>query len=375
MRYDAIVAGVGTQGSATLLALARRGRKVLGIDRWPAPHANGSMHGRTRVIRLAYHEHPDYVPLLLRAYELWRELEQRAGEQLLHEVGSIEIGERDGWLVKGALHACAVHGLPYELLEPAEVSRRYPAVSPAAGTVGIVQPDSGFVLAEETVAAQVAQAVAAGAELRTGERVLDWDAGAGHVTVRTDAATYEAGRLVLAPGAWSAELLRLPPELFRVERQVVAWFDPVRAADVESDRLPVFIVEEGPDVYYGFPAIDERGVKLGLMHHPGDSVEPDASPPPEPDETAKLHDFLARTVPAAAGRLLDAQACLFTMTPDAAFVLDLHPDAPNVVVAAACSGHGFKFAPVVGEIAADLADEGTTRHGIQFLRYDRFRRI
>jgi sarcosine oxidase len=268
-----------------------------------------------------------------------------------------------------------VHDLPYELLEPAEVSRRYPAVSPAVGTVGIVQPDSGFVLAEEAVAAQVAQALAAGAELRTGERVLDWDAGPDRVVVRTDAGTYEAGRLVLAPGAWSSSLLRLPPELFRVERQVVAWFEPIRAGEVWRDRLPVFIVEEGADVYYGFPAIDERGVKLGLMHHPGDSADPDASPPPEAAESAKLHDFLARTVPAAAGRLLDAQACLFTMTPDAAFVLDLHPDAPNVVVAAACSGHGFKFAPVVGEIAADLADEGTTRHGIEFLRYERFRGI
>ena len=222
------------------------------------------------------------------------------------------------------------------------------------------------------MAAHVAQALAAGAELRTGERVVGWDASTDSVTVRTDAGTYEAERLVLAPGAWAPSLMQLPPELLRVERQVVAWFDPVRGADVTSDRLPVFVFEEGEDVFYGFPAIDERGVKLGLMHHPGDTVDPDAVPPAEPGETASLHAFLERRLPDAAGELLEAQACLFTMAPDEAFVLDLHPDAPNVVIVSACSGHGFKFASVVGEIAADLAESGATPHSIDFLRYARF---
>ena len=371
-RYDVVVAGTGTMGSAALYHLARRGRKVLGLDRWAAPHSHGSMHGRTRVIRLAYHEHLDYVPLLLRAYELWHDLEQRAGQQLLHEVGSIEVGAPDGWVVSGAVHACEVHGLPYELLEPAEVARRHPALRAGPGTVGLAQPDSGFLLAEESVEAHLAQARAAGAELHTGERMLEWEASGETVTVRTDAGTYESGRLVLATGAWASSLMQLPRELLRVERQVVAWFDPVSAGDVTSERLPVFVFEEGDDVFYGFPAIDERGVKLGLMHHPGDTVDPDVVPPAEPAETAALRAFLERRLPDAAGPLHEAQACLFTMTPDGAFVLDLHPDAPNVVIASVCSGHGFKFASVVGEIAADLAESGATPHSIDFLRYARF---
>jgi sarcosine oxidase len=371
-RYDAIVAGTGTMGSAALYHLARRGKRVLGLDRWELPHTHGSMHGRTRVIRLAYHEHLDYVPLLLRAYELWRDLERRAGRRLLHEIGSIEVGVPDGWIVAGAVHACEVHDLPYELLEPAEVTRRHPALRPGPGTVGLVQADSGYLLAEESVAAHVAQALAAGAELHIGERVVGWDASVDTVTVRTDAGSYEADRLVLAPGAWAPSLMQLPPELLRIERQVVGWFDPVRRDDLTSDRLPVWVFEDGEDVFYGFPALDQRGVKLGLMHHPGDAVDPDAVPPAAPGETAALRAFLEQRLPDAAGELLEAQACLFTMAPDGAFVLDLHPDAPNVVIVSACSGHGFKFASVVGEIAADLAESGATPHSIDFLRYARF---
>ena len=359
-------------GSAALFHLARRGRRVLGLEQFEVPHTRGSMHGATRIIRVAYFEHPDYVPLVQRAYELWRELETLGGEQLLYVTGALEVGPADGLLIPGTIRACEVHDLAHDVLEPADVRRRYPAFEPPEGSIAIDQPDGGFVLAEQAVRAHAAQAVAAGAELRTGEPVLDWEAREDGVTVRTAAGTYEADRLVLTPGAWAAGLLRLPPELFRVERQVLGWFEPVRSEELTPDRMPVFIFEQDGIHHYGFPVVDELGLKLGRMHYPGQVVPPESGiPDASPDEAEPLHEFLRRCVPAAAGRLVEARSCLFTMLPDENFLLDLHPTEPNVVIASACSGHGFKFAPVVGEILADLALDGFTRHAIDFLRYTR----
>jgi sarcosine oxidase len=372
--YDAIVVGVGTMGSAALFHLARRGLRVLGIEQFAVAHARGSMHGHSRIIRLAYHEHPGYVPLLRRCYELWRELGGLAGTQLLHLTGSLEIGPPAGPLVNGTLRACTEFDLPCAVLEPTELRRRFPAFEPPPDTIGVAQPDGGYLLAEAAVQAHAGLAVEAGAELRLGERVLDWDAGERGVIVHTDRASHEAARLVLAPGAWAGGLLRLPPRLFASERQVVAWFEPRDGAALTADRLPVFIVEEDGTHYYGLPRIGGAGVKLGRMNHPGDPVaNPDvAGAEPSPAEVAPLRSFLERRLPNAPGRLLEARACLFTNTLDRRFVIDLHPDEPNVVVASVCSGHGFKFAPVVGEILADLAESGETKHPIGFLRYGRF---
>jgi sarcosine oxidase len=372
--YDVIVAGIGTMGSAALYHLARRGRRVLGLEQYSLAHERGSMHGHTRIIRLASHEHPDYVPLLRRSYELWRELEQSAGEPLVHVIGALEIGPPEGVQLPGALQACAVHDLPHEVLEPAEVRRRFPAIAPPPDTIGLLQPDGGYVRAEESVRAHARLAVEAGAELRTGEPLVDWDARDDGVAVRTAAGEYAASRLVLTPGAWAADLLRLPRQLFSVQRNVLAWFEPVRPDHLTPDRLPIFIFEdEAAIVHYGFPLLDGTGVKLGRMYYPGETVDPAAgNPEATPEEAEPLREYLTRTVPDAAGRLLDAKACLFTNTPDMNFVIDLHPEAPNVVFASACSGHGFKFAPVVGEILADLADEGATLHSIGFLSHARF---
>jgi sarcosine oxidase len=360
-------------GSSALQHLARRGRRVLGIEQYELAHARGSMHGHSRIIRLAYHEHPDYVPLLRRCYELWRELERLTGTRLLELVGSVEIGVPAGPLVTGTLLACSSYDLPFTILEPPELARRFPAFAPEAGTVGVAQPDGGYLLAEAAVRAQAALAVESGAELRTGERVLDWESSGAGVTVETDAGAYRAARLILTPGAWAPGLFRLPAGLLTAERQVVAWFEPGRPTEFTPDRLPVFIVEEGSTQYYGFPSIDGAGVKLGRMHHPGTPVPRPELPEPEPTgaEIAPLRSFLERRLPHAPGRLVEAHACRFTNTPDRRFVIDLHPHEPNVVVASACSGHGFKFAPVVGEILADLAEAGETAHPIEFLRLGR----
>jgi sarcosine oxidase len=374
-RYDALVVGVGSMGSAALYHLARRGRRVLGLERFSLAHAHGSMHGATRIIRLAYHEHADYVPLLQRSYELWRELEQRSATPLLVQTGVVEVGAADGPLVGGTLRACAVHDLPHELLDAAELRRRLPAFAPAPGSVAVLQADGGYLHAERAVEAHAAQALAAGAELHLDERVAGWEAHADGVVVTTDRGRYRAERLVLTPGAWAPGLLQLPALPLSAERQVVAWFRPARRPELfEPSRLPVFIVEEDGCHHYGFPSVEGAGVKLGRMHHPGDPV-PDPDAPrhaPTAAELEPLRAFLARRLPAAAGGLLAASACLFTNLPDRRFLIDLHPDHANVVVASVCSGHGFKFSPVVGEILAELACEGRSRHPAGFLSFERF---
>ena len=336
-RFDVIIVGLGAMGSAAAAHVAARGTRVLGLEQFDVVHEHGSMHGETRIIRLAYHEHPGYVPLLLRAYELWRELD----ESLLHLVGSLDVGPADGPLISGAIASLREHGLPYELVAPSGV--RVPP-----GHLALLQRDGGYVEAERAVRAHVDAALAAGAELHTGERVLDWSAGADGVEVLTDRGTHTAEKLVLCPGPWP-ELLKLPAGLLAVEEQLVAWFE-----HPGSDR-PVFIVEEDDGAnFYGIQAGDR--LKVGRMHG---------------DDEAQLADFAGRRLEGV-GRLLRTQTCKFTNTPDLQFVLDLHPDAGNVAFASACSGHGFKFAPVVGEILAGLALDGATPHPIDFLRLRRF---
>jgi sarcosine oxidase len=374
-RYDAIVVGVGTIGSAALYELAVRRRRVLGIEQFSVAHERGSMHGSTRIIRLAYHEHPDYVPLLRRAYQRWAELETRSATRLLEVTGVVEVGLPDTRLIAGTLRACAEHELSYDLISTSELRRRFPVFTPEAGSVAVVQPQGGYLHAERCVETHVSEALAAGAELHLGERVVDWQAADGQVLVTTDRGRYEAERLVLSPGAWAPRLLRLPELALVPERQLVAWFRPLRQPErFAPERLPVFIVEEDGCHYYGFPAIDEAGVKLGRMHYPGDQVtDPDSyARDVTPGELEPLRAFLARRLPDAAGGLTRASACLFTNAPDGHFIVDRHPQHPEVVVASVCSGHGFKFSPVIGELLADLACYGVSPLPAGFLGLDRF---
>jgi sarcosine oxidase len=360
-RFDAIVVGVGTMGSAALFHLARRGCRVLGLEQFEIAHDRGSMHGESRIIRLVYHEHAGYVPLVRRAYELWHELDPT----LVHTVGLLDIGTADGWLIAGGLRSCRDHHLAHELLDAGELRSRFPQHTAPPGHVGLLQRDGGYVEAERGVRAHARAAQAAGAELRTGERVLGWTSSGDALEVRTDTTSYLADRLVLAPGAWASRLLRLTGDLFEPTRQVIAWFG------TKTSPAPVFIAEEDGDaIFYG---VTHAGrLKLGLMHHPGEAALPDAlERNPREDELAALDEFAGRRL-RGIGSLVEAQVCLFTNTPDKHFVIDFHPDAANVVIVSACSGHGFKFAPAVGEIAADLALEGETSHPIDFLRLGRF---
>ena len=352
--FDAIVVGVGGLGSAALFHLARRGLRVLGIDRFGVPNEQGSSHGVTRIIRLAYYEDPSYVPLLRRAYELWRELETTAGEQLLHITGSLDAGPADSFVFEGSLRSCLEHGLVHEVLDGAELNRRYPGYRLPAESMAVFQPDGGFLLPERCIVAHVDAARALRAEVRTNERVLEWEATAGGVRVTTEHGTYEADRLVVAAGAWEEQLTGLPVV---AERQVLAWLEPLKPELFEPARFPVFnlIVEEGR--YYGFPVFGIPGFKFGRYHHLEEEGDPDALDP-EPNERDEqiLRALAERYFPDGAGPTSLLKTCLFENTPDEHFLLGHHPEHDNVVVAGGGSGHGFKFASVIGEVVAQLVN-------------------
>ena len=369
-RYDVVVVGVGGMGSAALYHLARRGKRVLGIERFDVPNEHGSSHGVTRIIRQAYFEHPSYVPLVQRAYTLWRELEEEAGEQLLFVTGAVEGGPK---IFEGAVHSSIEHGLEFEELDGAEVSRRFPAYRLPADLRVIYQRDGGFVLSERGIAAHVAGARARGAEVRTGERVLEWSAGESGVRVRTERGEVEADRLVLTAGAYSQDVARLDAGMVVAQRQVLGWLEPARPELFTTDRFPVFnlALEEGH--VYGFPIHGVPGFKLGYYDREGETGDPESiSREVGPADEVPLRRFAERYFPEGAGRALDLKACLFELSPDEHFLLDRHPETELAVVGAGFSGHGFKFCPVVGEILADLALEGETLHDIGFLRLSRF---
>ena len=371
-RYDAIVVGVGGMGSAASYYLARRGKRVLGLERFGLPHSMGSSHGHTRIIRLAYYEHPSYVLLLKRAYELWREIQKTAGERLLYTTGSVDSGPEDSWVFKGSWESCRLHDLPHEVLTGSELHRRYPGYRLPDDHLALVQPEGGFLAPEKCIVSYVTAAQAHGAEIHARERVLEWEPLEGGVRVRTDRGVYEADKLVVTAGAWDGELVDVLEGLAVPERQVLAWLQPTRPERFRPENFPVFnlLVDEGR--FYGFPVHGVPGFKFGKYHHLEEVVDPETLDRETHDyDEQLLRDFAERYFPDGCGPTMDLQTCMFTNTPDNHFVIDVHPDYEQVSFASPCSGHGYKFASVIGEIMADLADTGITRHDIGLFRLDR----
>lgn len=371
---DAIVIGVGGMGSAAVYHLARRGASVLGLERFRIPHELGSSHGASRIIRLAYAEHPNYVPLLRRAYALWRELESEAGETLLVTTGGIDAGAPESATVKGSLDSCAIHHLDHEVLDAAALARRFPGYRLPSGMVAVLQPDAGFLLPERSIVAHVAAARQHGAEVRAGARVLSWNVAGGEVVVRSDEGEYRARKLIIAAGAWARTLIPELHDLAIPERQVLIWTLPLHAERFALGAFPVFNMETPEGRFYGFPIYGVPGFKIGKYHHRAERVDPERMDRAcHQEDEAVLRDGIRRYFPDANGPTLDMKACLFTNTPDEHFILDLHPRHPEIAIAAGFSGHGFKFCSVVGEIMADLALEGRTRFDVDMFRLSRFR--
>lgn len=373
--YDVVVLGLGGMGSAALRSLAGRGCRVLGLEQFEPGHDRGSSSGGSRMIRQAYFEGPAYVPMLVRAYEMWRAAEHDLGERLLTLTGGAFLGPPESRTVTGSLTAARHWNLPHELLDAAVISRRWPAMSPDPATVAVVEPTAGFVYPERAVVGNCRLAAAAGAEVRTGERVLCWQASAADegVRVTTTAGSYDAGGLVVTAGPWAPQVLADLGLPLVVERQPQYWFAPDRP-EYGVGRLPVFICELADGVQiYGFPDADGHGPKFGIFRLDAPPVTADTvDREVHLEEVARMRRQLAHIVPvAAAAPLAKAVTCLYTTSPDEHFVIDRHPAHPQVVLATGFSGHGFKFVPVVGEILADLVVDGTTRHDIEMFRLSR----
>jgi len=376
--HDVIVLGLGGMGSSAAYHLARRGERVLGLERFGPAHALGASHGGSRIYRQAYAEGAAYVPLLLRARELWDELAAESGRDVFTSTGALVLGPHDSRMVAGSVHSAQAWGLEHEVLGSEEVRRRFPTFSPAADEVAFHERGAGVVRPELTVRAHLDLAAAAGAELRFEEPALRWEIDAhGAARVVTARGTYLADRLVIAPGAWAPRLLADIGVPVRVERRVMFWFAPRGGtAPFTADRHPVYVWEDrtGTDIY-GFPALDgpDGGVKVAF-HDKGAAADPDRLDREiHPHEVEAMRAYLRPRIPALAGPFVKGAACTYSLTPDEHFVLSTHPAHPQVTVACGFSGHGFKFVPVVGEIVADLSMTGTTAHPVALFDARRMR--
>lgn len=374
--YDSIVVGLGAMGSATLYHLARRGQRVLGLEQFTPGHELGSSHGDSRIIREQYFEHPLYVPLVQRAYELWRELEERSGRSLLTITGGLMIGPRDGMVVAGTLRSATEHHLPHEVLTAAQVRARFPAFEMRDDLAAVLDPRAGFLDADACNAAHLDAARRDSADVRSEEKMLAWEADGEGVRVTTTRGVYTAARLLLSCGAWNAEVLRDLQLPLTIERQVLYWFDPgERAVLYDTVSFPVFAYEYTPGhICYGVPRL-ARGVKASVMH----SGEVAATPAEVRRTVAEyevdaLRSALQPVLPALSQTTVrERKVCVFTNTPDGHFLVDRHPRHPQVIVSSPCSGHGFKFASALGELQAELLTTGIASFDISPFRVSRFR--
>jgi sarcosine oxidase len=371
--FDVIVIGGGGMGSAAAFELARRGRSVLVLEQFPFVHDRGSSHGHTRIIRRAYYEHPDYVPLVQRAFERWYDLEQRSGRHLLTECKCLNIGPADGEVVSGVLASAEEHTLSVDRVNPAELRQRFPQFRFDDQYVGVLERDAGFLYVEECVRTQLEQARLLGACLQSEEQVIAWQSDGRTVTVATAKGTYHAGSLVITAGPYAGALLDRLGVNLTVMRQTMLWFQPAEIGQFRRNVFPIFLADVPDGPFYGLPAIDGRGIKVARHYGAEEVRRPEAidRAVSSIDETP-VRSFLADHLPTAITSLRFAQTCIYTLTPDRHFMIDRHPDFSNVAFAAGFSGHGFKFASIVGEILADLTEDGHTSWPINLFRCARF---
>lgn len=381
-RGDAVthvaVVGLGAMGAATAWRLAQRGVQVSGFDAFDPPHDLGSSHGQSRVIRSAYYEGPEYVPLVQEGFELWRELEEQtppSGEDgLLRMTGALMIGRPGGELIDGTLSSARRHGLAHRVLDAGELRDRFPQLRPTEGEVGVLEPAAGVLDPERCVTALLTAARRHGATLATRTPVEAVEPHGEGVRVHTATGAIDADQAVIAAGA---RVTRLVPELaghLSVERQVTAWFPVGVAHGFDPVVFPVFLHElDGGRLLYGIPAVDGRTVKIAV-HHGGSDVDPDDVPPPGEADLEPLRDYVVDRLAGVVPRVDRAAVCHYTNTPDGHFLVDRLPSCSRILVVSACSGHGFKFATVLGDAVADLVVDGRTRRAVGSFSWRRLAR-
>lgn len=370
-RWDAIVVGCGVVGASVSYNLARKGLRVLNIEKFGVNHDRGSSHGRTRIIRLAYYEDPRYVPLLRRAFDSWREAEAKSGKKLLMMTGGLMIGHEEGALVKGVLRSAETHRIPHEVLTGPDAGERFEAFSLPEEFSAVYEQNAGVLFAEDCVRAFVGLGSEAGCEFRFSEGVSGWKSGPESVEVETPLGRQTASKLVLCAGAWNGGLARGAIPL-QCERQVPLWFSSGGKERFSAGKMPVFIMEEGADsYYYGIPEVG-HGVKVARTHG-GEIGDPDkVRREVTGEDVAPVREFVSRRLRGLDGQPIASATCLYTNTPDLNFVLGPLPGEQRVTIVSACSGHGFKFASVIGEVAAGISAGEKVDFDISFLNPERF---
>ena len=355
--YDIIVVGLGAHGSSALWQLSKTGKKIAGIVRFTPPHQRGSSHGESRIIRQAYHENPVYVPLVQAAYPLWTELSETSGKSLFQKTGGLLLGAGDSAVVGGAKLSAETHGIPYDYLDAAAIRKRFPAFRPGPDTVGVLEHEAGILFPETAITAFLQAAAANGATLRTAEQVLKIIPSTTGIELTTSKGRYRTEKLIVSAGAWLSTLLpelRLP---LTIRRQVLFWLSEVaHPGRFQPGQMPVFIWEYAPgELFYGIPDLG-RGVKLG-WHHGGRPVNPDElTQDVDKEEIADMQQRAAKNL--TINPVFEKSCvCMYTSTPDEDFIIDLHPQYPNIVIASPCSGHGFKFSTIIGRLLADITLE------------------
>ena len=372
------IVGGGVVGLAAAAALAETGAPVALFDRFGPLHRHGSSHGATRLFRLAYFEHPDYVPLLQRALGQWREMTTRNGSAVFHETGVIEAGPADGELVAGVRRASETHGLTTKALSQTEARARFPWLELPDRTEVLIEPEAGFINSDAALQAFIDRAGAAGAEFHWGEPATELEVSDGGLALHTDVGQYAVDRLILAPGAFAADVFRLldcdlPQPIVPVEK-ILCWQAPgVGGWGVGDGTRPFAVEKDNGEIFYGFPAIDAFGVKVG-RHSGGDRLANAAVRAyANPEETAAIAGFLETHIPGLAGRDGKRAACLYAMSPDGDFIVDRLASDNRIAYAVGLSGHGFKFAPVLGEALAAMCLDQPFTPTTEFLSAARFK--
>jgi sarcosine oxidase len=373
-RYDVIVVGVGGMGSAATYHLSKRGKRVLALEKYDIPHTRGSSHGNSRIIRLVQNERPAYVPLIQRAFELWRKLQDEHDEQLLYKTGSIHASPSEGNVFKSARRACQNHSIKHDVLTGKELGQRFPAYKHIPTDFrAVYQPDGGFLVPEECIIAHVNQAHANGADIRAREPVQNWQPTEEGVVVRTNKGKYEADNLVFAVGAWTPKFVEQLNKILVPERRVMAWLQPTKPNHFKKENFPVFSLETGNGHYYGFPMFDVPGFKFGRVPPLPRVVDPDEMSREPTIQEEELHrEFAKEYFPTGAGPTMRLVTCLVTFTDDGDFIIDTHPDFSQVAIAAGFSGNGFKFCSVIGEIMADIIIKGNSELALDQFAISRF---
>jgi sarcosine oxidase len=370
--FEVVIVGLGAMGSAALYHLSKSGVPVLGLEQFKSPHALGSSHGETRVIREAYFEDPIYVPVVQRAYELWERLSSEASVQLYLKTSGLMIGPRGSTVADGALCSAQEHNLPHQILDAGNIRKRYPGLNPKDDMIGILEPRAGILFPEKCIEAHLLLARSHGAHIAMEEKVLEWTTDKKLIRVVTDAQSYTCSRLIIAAGAWVGSLASKLGIRFEIERQVLHWFKPQKPELYGAQSFPIHLWEYEPGrMFYGFPDLGS-GLKVAL-HHQGENVDPEnLDRIIRPEDITVMRGLLERFLPEANGEYLRGTVCMYTNTPDGHFILDRHPENPNVIIASPCSGHGFKFASAIGEVLRDMALDRGAKWDLNLFSLRRF---